>query len=104
MATQVVCPANSKVIFGHRSSPGGAIGQGWVFPNSLTHSGSGPILRPRLTSLARAFRAERSMPTLRFQNRFAIALVSFSLASAILFSAFTLPACAQDPPKYRVDP
>ena len=44
------------------------------------------------------------MPTLRFQNKSKIALVSFSLASAILLGAFTLPACAQDPPKYRVDP
>jgi Two component regulator propeller len=44
------------------------------------------------------------MPTLRFQNKFAIALVSFAIASAILLNVFTPPACAQEPPKYRVDP
>jgi hypothetical protein len=31
-------------------------------------------------------------------------LVSFGIASAILLSAFTLAACAQDVPRYQVDP
>ena len=44
------------------------------------------------------------MHTLHFQNKFAIALVSFGIASAILLSAFTLAACAQDVPRYQVDP
>ena len=44
------------------------------------------------------------MPAFPFQNKFAIALVNFGIASAILLSAFTLATCAQDAPRYQVDP
>jgi hypothetical protein len=44
------------------------------------------------------------MHALHFQSKFAIALVNFGIASAILLSAFTLAVCAQDVPRYQVDP
>jgi len=39
-----------------------------------------------------------------FQNRFALVSVSFSIALAILLSAFPLATCAQNVPRYQVDP
>ena len=44
------------------------------------------------------------MHTLPFQNRFAIRLAGFGIAFEILLSAFTLATCAQDIPRYQVDP
>ncbi len=44
------------------------------------------------------------MHALRFQNHFTIVLLNFTIASAIILSAYTPVICAQDPPRYRVDP
>jgi len=48
--------------------------------------------------------AERPMHTMPFQNRFALVSVSFSIAIAILLSAFPLATRAQEVPRYQVDP
>jgi hypothetical protein len=44
------------------------------------------------------------MHALPFQDKFAIVLVRFVIALGILLSAFTLATCAQDIPRYQVDP
>ena len=44
------------------------------------------------------------MHPIPFQNRFALVLVNFSIALAILLGAFPLATCAQDVPRYQVDP
>jgi DNA-binding beta-propeller fold protein YncE len=44
------------------------------------------------------------MHTFLFHKTWTTVLVRFGLASAILLSAGALATCAQDPPKYRVDP
>lgn len=44
------------------------------------------------------------MHALPFQDKFAIVLVRFVIASGILLSSFTPANCAQDIPRYQVDP
>ena len=44
------------------------------------------------------------MHALRFQNQFTIVLLNFTIASAILLSAYTPVICAQDPPRVSSRP
>src|SRR5579863_2770542 len=59
---------------------------------------------PSASNERKTFCAERPMHTLPFQNRFALVSVSFSVALAILLGAFPPAICAQDVPRYHVDP
>src|SRR5580704_744558 len=69
---------------------------------ALTHGMKRPYTPPRLRT--KIVRTECFMHTFLFHKRWARVQVRFGILPAILFCACALATCAQEVPKYRVEP